>query len=86
MTSKRIFFLLSVAMVAGLGFFGAPVHNTLDIKIPGWLPQTTKISTVKIQLPYWLTQQEAVASPYRRSVRRTARRTSRRTARRHSGY
>jgi hypothetical protein len=82
MTSKRKVFLLSVAMIAGLGFFGVPVDNTFDLKIPGWLPLATNISTVKIQLPYWLTQQEAVASPYRRSVRRTARRTSRRTSRR----
>jgi hypothetical protein len=86
MTCKRIFFFMAVTLVACLGFFGLPIDNRIDLRMPSWLPQDSKNSAVTIQLPDWLVLEEAVASPYRRSVRRTSRRTSRRTAARHSGY
>ena len=86
MTCKRNFFFVAVPLVACLSFFGLPVDNRIDLRMPSWLPQDLKISAVNIQLPDWLVLEEAVASPYRRSVRRTTRRTSRRTAARHSGY
>jgi hypothetical protein len=86
MNSKKIFLYLSVMIMTGFGFFGLPVEsNTIELKIPSIFSSTVKTSTMKIQLPGWLTQQEALASPYRRSVRRTARRTSRRTSHRNSG-
>ncbi|MEA3467461.1 MAG: DUF6515 family protein [Thermodesulfobacteriota bacterium] len=44
------------------------------------IPENTTTSS----LPGWMTLDEAIASPYRRSVRRTSRRTARRVSNRHA--
>lgn len=86
MKCKKILFYLSVIPMTGFAFLGLPVHNnTVELKVPSVFSSAAATSTMKIGIPGWLTQSEALASPYRRSVRRTARRTSRRTAYRHSG-
>ncbi len=84
MALNKMILFLSGTLIAGIVFFGVPVDNNIDLRMPSWLAQEGKISTLEIQLPDWLIIQEAVASPYRRSVRRTSRRTSRRVSRRHS--
>ncbi|MEA3467460.1 MAG: hypothetical protein U9R57_04460 [Thermodesulfobacteriota bacterium] len=86
MTCKKIVFFLSVGAVAGLGFLGLPVDNTLTLQAPSLFTGKAETCTVEIQLPEWLIASEAIASPYRRSVRRTARRTARRTTYRHNSY
>lgn len=86
MTCKRIVSLFSITLLGGLAFFGLPLDDTVELNISSpWSLQGGATSTVRVCLPDWLTQDEVLASPYRRSVRRTARRTSRRTSRRH-GY
>ncbi len=84
MKCKRIVFFLSVTLVACLCYFGLPVNNSIDLKMPSWLSQDATNSTLEIQIPEWMIIQEALASPYRRSVRRTSRRTARRVSHRHN--
>lgn len=83
MTGKRIVFLSSVSLIAGLTFFGLPLNNRVELEPLSLTQQMTATSTVKTWITDCLGQKEVLASPYRRSVRRTARRTSRRTSRRH---
>ena len=86
MKNNRFFLCIAVTVAACLGFFGLPVVNQIDLKVPAQFSKNLDVTSINIEFPDWLIMEEAEASPYRRSVRRTSRRTSRRTTAAYNSY